>query len=144
LAAGSTHSYTVLAFDAAGNQSALSNAASATTQTASAAVAQLTLSPSSLDFGSVKRPATSTPQPVTLTNAGSADLTIASITIAGTNPGDFAIAANSCGATLAHGASCTVDVTFRPTARKTRSGTLVITDNAAGSPHVVALTGNGL
>jgi hypothetical protein len=140
LATGSTHSYTVVAFDAAGNQSPPST--SATTQTALAPVAQL--SPASLNFGSVKRPATSAPQRVTLTNAGTAVLTITSITIGGANPGDFAIAARTCGATLAPAASCTIDVTFRPTARHARSGILSIADNAAGSPHVVALTGTGL
>jgi hypothetical protein len=142
LAAGSTHSYTVVAFDAAGNQSPPSATASATTQTALAPVAQL--SPSSLNFGSVKRRTTSAPQRVTLTNSGTAVLTIASIAIAGANPGDFAIAVRTCGGTLAPAASCTVDVTFRPTARKTRSATLAIADNAAGSPHSVALTGTGV
>jgi Abnormal spindle-like microcephaly-assoc'd, ASPM-SPD-2-Hydin/Chitobiase/beta-hexosaminidase C-terminal domain len=102
------------------------------------------LSPANLDFGSVKRPATSAAQRVTLTNTGTAALTIARIAIAGANPGDFAIAATTCGATLAPAASCTVDVTFTPTARHTRSGTLTITDNAAGSPQSVALTGIGL
>jgi hypothetical protein len=85
---------------------------------------------------------------VTLTNAGSADLTIASIRIGGANQGDFAIATKTCPvgveATLPKGASCTVDVTFTPTARHVRSGILSIADNAAGSPHSVALTGDGL
>jgi hypothetical protein len=80
---------------------------------------------------------------VTLTNTGTAVLTIASIAIAGANPGDFAIAAKTCGATLAPAASCTVDVAFTPTARHARSGILSIADNAAGSPHSVALTGDG-
>jgi hypothetical protein len=142
LATGSTHSYAVVAVDAAGNQSPPSATASATTQTVLAPVAQL--SPASLNFGSVKRPRTSAPLTATLTNTGTAVLTIASITIAGTNPGDFAIAATTCGATLAPAASCTVDVTFSPTARHTRSGTLAITNDAAGSPQSVALTGNGL
>jgi hypothetical protein len=102
------------------------------------------LSPSSLNFGSVNRGVTSAPQRVTLTNTGTAVLTIASIAIAGANPGDFAIAATTCGATLAPAASCTVDVTFTPTARNTRTGTLAITDNTAGSPDSVALTGIGL
>src|SRR5207245_722848 len=39
------------------------------------------------------------------------------------------------------GANCVVSVTFSPTAGGTRTGTLTITDNAAGSPHVIALTG---
>jgi chitodextrinase len=140
LAPSSTHSYTVVAVDTAGNQSPPSATASATTQTAP--VAQL--NPLGLNFGSVKRPATSAPQRVTLTNSGTTVLTITSIAIGGANPGDFSITAKTCGATLAPAASCTVDVTFRPTARKTRSGILSVADNAAGSPHVVALTGTGL
>jgi hypothetical protein len=64
--------------------------------------------------------------------------------IGSANPG-FAIASKTCGATSPPAASCAVDVTFRPpTARKTRSGTLAIADNAAGSPQTVALTGLGL
>jgi chitodextrinase len=139
LATGSTHTYTVSAFDAAGNESAQSAAASATTQ---APVARL--SPASLTFGTVARGVTSAAQGVTLTNSGTAVLTIASIAIGGANPTDFVIAAKTCGATLAPAASCTVNVAFRPTARNARSGTLSITDNAAGSPQSVALTGTGL
>jgi hypothetical protein len=83
-------------------------------------------------------------QRVTLTNTGTAVLSIARIAIASVNLGDFAIAARTCGATLAPAASCMVDVTFTPTTRHTRSGTLAITDSTAGSPHSMALTGNGL
>src|SRR2546423_15205322 len=102
------------------------------------------LSPASLNFGSVTRQATPAPQRVTVTNTGTAVLTITRIAIGGANPGDFAIAARTCGGTLAPAASCTADVTFRPTALGARSGTLAITDNAAGSPHSVALTGTGV
>jgi Abnormal spindle-like microcephaly-assoc'd, ASPM-SPD-2-Hydin len=102
------------------------------------------LSPASLNFGSVTRQATPVPQRVTVTNTGTAVLTITRIAIGGANPGDFAIAANRCGNTLPAGASCTVDVTFRPTALGARSGTLAITDNAAGSPQTAALTGTGV
>ena len=38
---------------------------------------------------------------------------------------------------------CTFTVTFKPTATGTRSGTVQITDNAAGSPHSVSLSGTG-
>jgi hypothetical protein len=37
-----------------------------------------------------------------------------------------------------------VNVTFTPTATGGRSGSLTITDNAAGSPHVAGLTGTGI
>jgi Chitobiase/beta-hexosaminidase C-terminal domain/Abnormal spindle-like microcephaly-assoc'd, ASPM-SPD-2-Hydin/Bacterial Ig-like domain len=142
--ADGSYTFKVRGRDPAGNVSVTPYAFVIDT-TAGAPVAQL--SPASLNFGSVKRPATSAPQQVTLTNTGTADLTIASIAIGGANPGDFAIAAKTakpCGTTLHPTESCTVDVTFTPTARKTRSATLAITDNAAGSPHSVALTGTGL
>jgi regulation of enolase protein 1 (concanavalin A-like superfamily) len=44
---------------------------------------------------------------------------------------------------LAAEISCTVAVTFIPTALGTRSGTLVFTDDASTSPQSVTLTGNG-
>ena len=56
--------------------------------------------------------------------------------------GDFA-ETNACGASLAAGANCAISVTFTPSTGGTRSGTLTITDNAAGSPHTVTLTGTG-
>jgi hypothetical protein len=102
------------------------------------------LTPASLNFGSVTRRTTSAAQQVTVTNTGTAALTIASIATAGTNPGDFAVAAKTCGATLAPAASCTVNVTFTPTARGARSATLSVADNAAGSPQTAALTGTGV
>ena len=38
---------------------------------------------------------------------------------------------------------CTINITFTPTATGNRTGTLTINDNAAGSPHTVALSGTG-
>ena len=77
-------------------------------------------------------------QTVTLKNTGTGTLTIASFT----TTGDYA-QTNTCGTSLAPGASCTIKVTFTPTAKGTRTGTLTVTSNAAGSPHKVSLTGNG-
>jgi len=59
--------------------------------------------------------------------------------------GDFAVktVAKSCGATVAAGKSCSIDVTFTPTQLGARTGTLTITDNAANSPQTVALSGTG-
>src|SRR5437588_592825 len=88
---------------------------------------------------------TSTPMTVTLTNTGTAALTINSFAASG----DFAATstgANACPmspATLAAGGNCTINVTFTPTALGARTGTLLLADNAAGSPQTVALSGNG-
>ncbi len=60
--------------------------------------------------------------------------------------GDFAIPAggNGCGATLALGAACAIQVVFAPTAAGARTGTLTVIDNAGSSPQMEALTGTGI
>ena len=111
------------------------------TSTALVPVVQLT--PTALTFASQAVGSTSAAQTVTLRNAGTAALSITSIALAGTNPGDFS-QANNCGSALAINASCTINVTFKPTATGTRSGSLRVTDNASGSPQSVSLTGSGI
>ncbi|MGA3026770.1 MAG: choice-of-anchor D domain-containing protein [Bryobacteraceae bacterium] len=96
-------------------------------------------------FNSTPVGATSSAQQVTLTSTGTGALTITSIAIGGTNPGDFA-QTNNCPGTLVVGASCTISVTFTPTATGIRSGTLIITDNSgnvAGAQQGASLTGTG-
>src|SRR5262249_32248525 len=97
------------------------------------------LAPGSLNFASQNVGTTSAAQTVTLTNSGTAALTISSIALSG----DFA-QTNNCGSTLAVNGTCTINVTFTPTATATRSGTLSVTDNAAGSPHTASLSGTGI
>src|SRR5574340_664813 len=63
--------------------------------------------------------------------------------ITGSNAGDFA-QSNSCGSSLATNASCTINVTFTPTASGARTASISVTDNASGSPQTVSLTGTGL
>jgi len=112
--------------------------------TASAPV--VSLSPTSLSFGNQQVNTSSTVRTVTLTNSGNATLTIHSIALSGPQGGDFR-QQNTCphsSGTLAAGASCTIDVTFTPTAEGGRSASLSITDNASGSPQSVALSGTGV
>ncbi len=101
--------------------------------------ATASLNPASLTFAGIALGNSSAVQTVTLSNPGNASLTISNIAVAG----DYA-QTNNCAATLAASASCTFNVTFTPTAAGSRAGTLAITDNAAGSPQTVALTGTGL
>ena len=49
----------------------------------------------------------------------------------------------TCGSSVAAGSNCSIGVFFDPTAMGTRTGTLSVTDNAAGSPQTVTLTGMG-
>src|SRR5438270_3030429 len=96
------------------------------------------VSPTSLTFGSQTVGTTSAAQTVTLSNTGSAALTITSIVASG----DFA-ASNTCGGSLAAGGNCSISVTFTPTASGTRTGSLSATNNVTGSPQTVSLTGTG-
>ncbi len=100
------------------------------------------LSPGSLTFASQTVNTTSAAQSVTLTNSGSAALSLTSVAISGTNGSDFA-QTNTCGSSVNANASCTISVTFTPTAAGTRTANVSITDNATGSPQTVSLTGTG-
>jgi sugar lactone lactonase YvrE len=89
---------------------------------------------------------TSAAMTVTLTDNGTAPLTITSITITGTNSADFAKSADTCPKSptkLALGANCTISVKFTPTANGTRNGAITIIDDAANSPQTVTLKGTG-
>src|SRR2546427_573722 len=110
-------------------------------------VPAVTLAPTNLAFGDQRLSTTSPVQTVTLTNSGTATLSITSIALAGLNPGDFAIAAGTTctnGATVVAGARCLVNLTFPPTAASARTATVTITDDAPGSPQSVSLTGTGV
>ena len=113
----------------------------ALTGTGVAIVPAASVSPPSLTFGS-QRPGTKSPsQPVTLSNTGIAALTITSIATSA-NFGET----NNCGGSVAASGSCTINVTFAPTATGPLFGTLTITDNSngvAGSTQTIRLTGTG-
>lgn len=98
-------------------------------------VAEATLAPSTLSFGSQLLTTTSAAQTVTITNNGTALLTISSVTASG----DFAVTDN-CGS-LGVSLSCSAQVTFTPTAAGTRNGTLIVTDELG--TQAVALSGTG-
>jgi len=98
-----------------------------------------TVSPTTLNFGTVAVGSTSSPQTVTLTNGPGASLTFSNIA---TSTG-FAISSNTCGTGIAAGASCTVGVTFSPTGGGTVNGTLTFSDSASNSPQTVSLSGTG-
>ena len=92
----------------------------------------------SLTFPAQAQSTQSAGQTVTITNVGNATLTVT-----GTPAnGDFA-ATNNCTAPVAPAASCSVSVTFTPTATGPRSGLLSIQDNAGDSPQSLSLSGTG-
>lgn len=115
----------------------------------------VSVTPSTLAFGSQTVNTTSAAQSITITNGASTALTINSFATSGANPSDFAVSiptgTTGCPVpppatnTLAAGGSCKLNVTFRPTIVGAESATLTIHDtNAGGSlQQTVNLTGSG-
>lgn len=104
-------------------------------QTSAPAVA---LTPSTLQYAALPVGSTSAAQTVLLRNMGSAPLSVSSIAA----NGDFAETDN-CGNSVPAAGSCTLNITFTPTAAGTRVGSVVIEDDAAESSHHINLSGIG-
>ena len=135
---------------AAGNRTATftlqSNAATnpsitLTGTAAAAATPSLSRSVTALTFNTQTVGTTSAARPVTITNNSTVNV---SITAAAATPTPEFSATGNCVGNLAAGASCTMNVTFTPSAAGNRSGNLTITSNATGSPHAVTLAGPGV
>jgi hypothetical protein len=110
----------------------------------SATAPAVSLSSTSLSFGSQLVGATSGSQTVTVTNNGNAPLNLSAISLAGANTGDFPTT-TTCPhpGTLGVNQSCILTSAFDPTAAGARTASITISDNAAGSPQTVSLSGTG-
>ena len=104
------------------------------------------LTPQKIAFGNVTENTTATvtslnvPSVVTVLNAGTAPLQISGVA----TTGDFSETNNCVGTLPAGGGVCTINVSYTPTVLAPETELLSITDNAAGSPHLVTLTGTGV
>ncbi len=108
------------------------------------ASSNLSASPSTVSFPNQTVNTTSGAHAITVTNYGPDAATISEIAVTGADRGDFA-QTNNCTfspETLAVNASCTIDVTFHPSAASVRSAAVSIVGNA-NSPSVV-LSGTGV
>ena len=100
------------------------------------------LAPTKLNFGTQPVGTRSLAKKITLTNKGNAAVNITGIAITGTDAGDFA-ETNTCGKSVASGASCFIKVTFKPLAKGKRTGDVSVYDNGGGSPQQAMLIGTG-
>jgi hypothetical protein len=107
--------------------------------TAAATATTVAVAPPSVAFASQQVQTQSTVQSVTITNTGTIGMTVKQVAAGG----DFA-AVNNCGASVAAGSSCDVQVTFTPTTTGARSATLTIYVNIAGGQVTVPLSGTGI
>ncbi len=100
----------------------------------------LTFSATSLNFGVLQIGLSSPTQTVTVNNVSSHPVTMSSIVASG----DYADT-NTCPVSMLAGTSCTITVTFTPTAAGTRTGAVTLKDNSAGSSsQTISLTGTGV
>jgi hypothetical protein len=102
----------------------------------------LILSPSQLTFPSVNTSSTSPPQTITVTNAGTKPIVVTGFSFSGANPNDFS-ALNGCSLSLSPGVTCTLSITFEPSAGGSRTAYLNISSNAANPLPQITLTGTG-
>ncbi|NJP44538.1 choice-of-anchor D domain-containing protein [Streptomyces sp. PRB2-1] len=96
----------------------------------------VTTTPGALNFGSVATGSTSAAQTVTVSNPTGSAAAVSALS----TTGDFA-QTNTCGNSVPANGSCTVSVTFKPTAAGQRTGTLTVT--AGGNTSTVSLSGTG-
>jgi hypothetical protein len=106
----------------------------------------VSLSTTGIAFGEQNLFSVSSKMPLVVSNVGTADLSLASVSPGGANAGDFALS-NGCGTTLSAGGNCTVNFTFTPLALTNRVATITLADNNggyAGSQQTVSLSGSGV
>jgi hypothetical protein len=100
------------------------------------------LSPLSVNFGNQPVGTTSLAKTITVSNKSHATVSITSIAITGANPTDFT-ETNTCGTSVASGASCFIKVKFKPSATGARSAAVSVHDNGGGGPQNIGLKGTG-
>ena len=100
-----------------------------------ATAALVAASQSAIGFGTTAVGTTSPVMPLTLTNSGTAPLSVSAIAITGADAEMFTIA-SGCASPVAPGASCAIGVAFAPTSAGTKEASLVVRSNAATEPSV--------
>jgi hypothetical protein len=83
-------------------------------------------------------------QNVTISNPGGAGLNITGLTMGGANPGDFTADDSACTSPILPAATCSIYVTYTPTAQytaSTRTATIYLSTNVGSGTQQITLTG---
>ncbi len=136
-----TYTATILPGALTAGAGANTNTSSATLTVTAAPTPAVTLTPATLTFGARTVNTTSPLGSVTLTNSGGASLVIFSIA----SIGDFGFTTTCPISTppIAPAGTCTIDITFTPLTVAALTGSITITSDAPGSPHIITLSGIG-
>jgi hypothetical protein len=105
----------------------------------------ISVTPTSHDFGSLDVGSSSPAQTFTVNNTGNAELLIGTISLTGTNTSEFSIQSDNCSSqAIAPLGTCTVDIVFSPTSEGLKIANLSIPSNDPDTPQsYVQLTGVG-
>jgi hypothetical protein len=107
---------------------------------------RVSFDPAEVSFGGQDVNSGSAPVTISLTNVGNAPLSISGLSVAGPSSSDFSLqSGSSCtiGGTVQPNAVCTLAVIFNPSAAGARTASITLVDGGLGSPHSVALSGDG-
>ncbi len=109
-----------------------------------ASLTTVTVSPTSLPFGNVPVGSPATTQQVTINNTGSFPLNVTSVAKSGPAAADYTQTNTCTTAAVAPGMSCTITVGVTPSVSGGRLAQILVTSNAVGSPHAIALSATGV
>jgi hypothetical protein len=106
----------------------------------------ISVAPTSHNFGNVNVGSPSAPQTFTISNTGTANLVISTLSITGTDASQFSKQNDNCsGQTLAPATNCTVQVVFSPASAGSKSANLSIPSNDPDTPALnVPLSDTGV
>lgn len=103
----------------------------------------LSTSATQLDFGSQQVGTESVRRKITIANGGPSPVAIYRLNLEGPDPHEYAIS-GTCWTTLAPGASCAVNVSFKPQAQGQRTASIAVLSNAANASLEIPLRGLGV
>jgi hypothetical protein len=104
---------------------------------------ELTFSPATLDFGKVAVGQGPT-KTITLTNTGTAVLSIEYLHMEGKDRGEFGIIANHCGSSMSAGDSCTLTIQCSPENPFALYAFIYVESNSPNSPQTAEVVAYGI
>lgn len=105
--------------------------------------AQISVAPLSLTYPDQVIVEASTPQTLTVTSTGNANLSVSGVSFTGIDPTSF-VATNECTTSVAPQVTCSIKVSFAPKTTGVKSASLVITSNAKTPAPPIAVSGTGI
>ncbi|HBI23452.1 MAG TPA: hypothetical protein DDX84_04440, partial [Nitrospiraceae bacterium] len=110
-----------------------------------ATVPDISVSPTSHDFGSINPGLSSSPRTFTISNNGNAGLTMGTVSTIGADSSQFSITNDNCsGKTILPSGNCTLQGTFKPTSYGAKSANLNIPSNDPDTSNLnIPIQGTG-